>query len=498
MKTNKIRTMAIIVTLIFCGLPQNAFSQENKVKKVKYLGHKYEGQVNKDKVPEGDGTMNIGGLIIKGKFEGTVVCDAEVCMENESATFYGTSYSGIVYFDESDNVTLKASGKMAIQYFEGPRWFYKPNECLKSFMDLKEDRVVNLGNFNPEEWTISYIADYVYENSTRYERRVLLSRKINPPTITYSYIIKPSTIELKVKKDPNGSDTDSYNFTTSEVKAYVDDLKDHVLKNLEGYKDDEGRIWDYSYKWTNGHLDMKLKVTYPNGSYYYDDDKYCKFQINYSDGRQLFYDKNLGYSIDDIIYLWPWDRYDPSDIFCNNINVFPTKGHLGMDTPKRVYVKSDKVSSSEIGDYIDKSINILLDNSETLKYVDNINSNNEKDNVTLGYMEDGRYVSKNDHDAAKAAADAKAEKERKAKLAPYIKGFGFNPSGKSIKQLVAVGRSFSLVNDYLNDYYVGGQNFWFSFAEDTGISKGYRVIMNNKRVGYIYVQNNRIISVTWR
>ena len=169
-----------------------------------------------------------------------------------------------------------------------------------------------------------------------------------------------------------------------------------------------------------------------------------------------------------------------------------------MDTPKRVYVKSDKVSSSEIGDYIDKSINILLDNSETLKYVDNINSNNEKDNVTLGYMEDGRYVSKNDHDAAKAAADAKAEKERKAKLAPYIKGFGFNPSGKSIKQLVAVGRSFSLVNDYLNDYYVGGQNFWFSFAEDTGISKGYRVIMNNKRVGYIYVQNNRIISVTWR
>lgn len=109
----------------------------------------------------------------------------------------------------------------------------------------------------------------------------------------------------------------------------------------------------------------------------------------------------------------------------------------------------------------------------------------------IGIYDQGKYVSAKSIKAAE-------EKASNAKLASYTKRFGFNPSGKSIKQLVAVGRSFSLVNDYLNDYYVGGQNFWFSFAEDTGISKGYRVIMNNKRVGYIYVQNNRIISVTWR
>lgn len=489
MKTIIIKVMAIIATVGFCGIPLNAVSKENKVKKVEYLGHMYEGQVNKDKVPEGNGTMNIGGLIIKGKFQGTEVSDAKVYMEKESDSFFRTTYSGMINYDQSNNVTLKATGNMTVCYFiskGGDSADYKPEESRRALEKLKEDQILNIENFNPEELTVSsYVPDLSLGGSFS---------KLNPPQVTLNNTVKPSKIRLAEQKDPNNPYA-SDNTTIKLVKAFIANPNDQKQK-LEGYKDNEGRVWEYRRNKNQNRV--KFKVTYPNGSYYYDDGMINHFQINYSDGRQLFYDKNLGYSIDNIIYLWPWDRYDPSDIFCNNINVFPTKGHLGMDTPKRVYVKSDKVSSSEIGDYIDKSINILLDNSETLKYVDNINSNNEIDNVTLGYMEDGRYVSKNDHDAAKAAADAKAEKARQAKLAPYIKRFGFNPSGKSIKQLVAVGRSFSLVNDYLNDYYVGGQNFWFSFAEDTGISKGYRVIMNNNRVGYIYVQNNRIISVTWR
>jgi TPR repeat protein len=109
---------------------------------------------------------------------------------------------------------------------------------------------------------------------------------------------------------------------------------------------------------------------------------------------------------------------------------------------------------------------------------------------TIGYYENGKYKS-NEYIAAEK------EKAFKAKLAPYTRKFGFNPSDKGLKQLVTVGRSFSLLCDYFQNFYVQGSDCYFSFAEDTGISKAYRVIKNKKRVGHVYVQRDRIISVKW-
>ena len=46
-----------LISLVLCiSLPHSSFAQ-NTIKKVKYLGHKYKGQVNKKKVPEGRGKI---------------------------------------------------------------------------------------------------------------------------------------------------------------------------------------------------------------------------------------------------------------------------------------------------------------------------------------------------------------------------------------------------------------------------------------------------------
>lgn len=168
---------------------------------------------------------------------------------------------------------------------------------------------------------------------------------------------------------------------------------------------------------------------------------------------------------------------------------------------------SDKVSLTPKDEEKFKSLNskektILI--QENLKYLNLYNNENDRELKieisfgrlsdweynTLGYFEKGKY---------KPLEEVAAEKEKalQAKIAPYTRRFGFNPSGKSLKQLVTVGRSFSLLNDYFNNFYIQGSDCFFSFAEDTGISKGYRVVKNRKRVGYVYVQRDRVISVTW-
>lgn len=484
MKTIVIKTMAIIAMLAFCGIPQKAISQENKVKKVKYLGHKYEGQVNKDKVPEGEGTMNIGGLIIKGKFEGTVVSDAEVYLENESDSYFCTTYSGKINYDKSNNVTLKATGKMAVCYFDLSARF-EPKNSLKAYIELKEDKVVNIENFNPEELTISYIADYSLGESFR---------KINPPQITHNNTVKPSEIELVERKDPNRSYLAYDNLIVRKVKAFVDNPKDHIQPGLEEYKDNEGRVWEYRINKNQNRV--KFKVTYPNGSYYYDDGIKNNFQINYSDGRQLFYDKELGFSIDNITFLELKD-WKGASVFCEYINSFPPKYKLNTEFHKIFYVKNEGLGNNETKNSIEKNINALLTNANTLS---NVLFRDMKE-TKLGEIIEGKFISQKEVDAKKDAAYAKAEKERLAKIAPYIKRFGFNPDGKLFGQLIKAGRSFKLLCDWFNYLRINNEDYvYFTLSIDHGTSKCYDMtqFMGFRNIGFIWVSGDKVTSVVWK
>ena len=88
----KIICLGLISLALCIGLPQSSFAQDAiKIKKVNYLGHKYNGQVNKKKVPTGRGVLTIGDLTIKGTFNGNVVTDAIVdveCKENKGAIMF--------------------------------------------------------------------------------------------------------------------------------------------------------------------------------------------------------------------------------------------------------------------------------------------------------------------------------------------------------------------------------------------------------------------------
>ncbi len=194
--------------------------------------------------------------------------------------------------------------------------------------------------------------------------------------------------------------------------------------------------------------------------------------------------------------------YDSNDryIKTNNFEIYRAEA-LGEEQFKKVVSQEEKITV--FGDYFKiYPINIVafidLSNKErtdllkkelshfkpAMSWVETVLVDD------LGQFKDGKYFS-ND-----ALAQEK-QKRLKATVASYTKRLGFDPSTKSIKQLISAGRPFSLINDYLNEFYVDGNNYYFSFAEDTGISKGYRIIKNRKRVGIIYVQNGRIISVRW-
>ena len=118
-----------------------------------YLGHHYYGNLEK-KVPKGEGSICIGNvsksLRIDGTFDGQNVYNATayICTgyidKNNSTTFKGD-----VYFDESDNITLKAGGIIDIEYY-----VWSPSR--RGFLEtkvfsrvLEKDELVNLANFEP-------------------------------------------------------------------------------------------------------------------------------------------------------------------------------------------------------------------------------------------------------------------------------------------------------------------------------------------------------------
>ena len=480
MKTNVIKTMAIIATLMFCGLPQNAISQENnnKVKKVDYLGHKYKGQVNADKIPDGKGYITVGDFYIAGIFEGSTVSEATVSKTHGD----GADFLGTVKFDASNQIELKAGGVYVVPY----RNYFNTKERLVTRDTLRQDKIVDSDSFEPS--SASVIRE-VFPSK--------MSRSLNPPSSFY--------IKVPLRK----GEYTIYGSPEKHIGFIEDDCMDErrnvekELFKINKFKDNQGRVWDYERGERAGRsvAFVSYKVTYPNGNYYsHEDERFDQWKINFPDGTSLTSEGI--YTIPEGVFSFHFStRFESTDDFLKLSNSKEIHKARSFDNKLDfTFNNSDFLTMSN--DAIETFVKEKL-----MPYIDGNNDTEitliSKDGVEIGKYNygNGQYVSKIEREAAeeakRKAEEAKTEKERKAKLAPYIKGFGFNPSGKSIKELVTVGRSYSLVRDFVNDYYVGGQNFWFSFAEDTGISKGYRVIRNNKRVGIIYVQNNRIISVRW-
>lgn len=478
--------------LVFC-ITQNVVA-----KKVIYLGHEYKGDVDKDKRPSGEGVMNVGGLIIEGIFHPHTVTMASVKITSDLGK-QRTRFSGTVTYNESNNIVLKAGGTITTEYFESWDDVGKGNaKYVKE--SLKEDRVVNSDNFEPEELEFPF----------KYKLGEVFN-EFNPPIVPAYYAIPLTRL--------------GKNSTGGEQEVFIDLKKVRKLKTVvvKGLKDDQGRIWDY---FENDSC-YDFTVNYPNGSFYSERKVYSKrnekgkgenvkYEIHYPDGKVLRFNENYYYDLGNGLYVS--SKFDTDAIFVANdflenlkkttINVW-TSGIAYSDQYDFSSLSSnegDKIIKEHIIPFLentDHSLSILesprwADDSDALWLSQGIVNKAEATVGRFDFFEGKwKYMTKDDQIKAKEAEEAEKERAIKAKLAPYTRKFGFNPSDKSLKQLVTVGRSFSLLCDYFNDYYVQGSNCFFSFAEDTGISKAYRVVKNKKRVGHVYVQRDKIISVNW-
>lgn len=366
MSYNKV-VAVLAVTIAIMAIPQNI---EAKIKKVKYLGHKYEGAVDNNNIPAGNGVLNIGDkwswLSIEGNFDGQSVTEAEV----RKYAYNGereTSFVGTVTFDESENVTLKAGGSLSITYYD---W----REKKHSKEVLEEDRVVDKRSFEPQSIKLPYF----------FKPRSLPS-ELNPPTeVTVYYTL------------------------TKENEKFMDISKSEKekLEVLKGYKDNEGRIWDYQRE------GRQFSVKYPDGSFFeYNSEGYqVNFEIHYPDGKIISGDRgdlNLGNSF----YIRNGAKEASQFAKYKKMTSF-----LYPKSPEWVYSKYydfDILSSTEGDKIIQENLLPLITNDEPIKF-EIVKS---RDDMTrLGDVENGKYISRKESDAAIIAKREKANEEKYAKL----------------------------------------------------------------------------------
>lgn len=105
-----------------------ALPQEASAKKIEYLGHAYNGKVNKQKIPEGLGKLTVKNLIIEGTFADRTVTDAIVKVDD--GTPLNNTFKGTVTYDESDKIRLKAGGTFT-------RWYLEKN-CSETYFDVNQ------------------------------------------------------------------------------------------------------------------------------------------------------------------------------------------------------------------------------------------------------------------------------------------------------------------------------------------------------------------------
>lgn len=472
MKQNSILLYVITLLIAFCFTP----SVMAKEKKVKYLGHNYRGEVNDKKIPAGMGTMNVNGLLIKGVFDDHSAKDAEVWRTN-------TTFKGTITYDESENIVLKTGGVLSIKYYLTN---YKGSTSLVStdpyFVEdtLKEDRVVNSSNFEPTELRIPY----------DYKIKLNIFSKLNPP------IVKTScTVGLTHVNNCNGQELDRDVFC-------IYPIKDKEPFQISGYKDSEGRIWDYYYT-PKGGTGESCTVKYPNGSYcqyYYNipkNDYSCSWEIHYPDGKivKSTYSQNedMGNAVYDLgkIQFKRIDGinlYTAMDIFTENLN------KEKFVAPKATYFRIisssfdfEKLSNKEIEKIIREEFEPYVEDFYTC-YTPN------------GVYNNGEFTSNKQMEAAKAKEEREEAAKEQAAYNQLCKKFGKKYVDAALRGRIIVGMPEVLMLKTKNCRLkaTNGNTKIYNVLEMREYNSAKRVTFKEGITQTVYVSNGRVTSIVNR
>lgn len=504
----KIICLGLISLALCIGLPQSSFAQDAiKIKKVNYLGHKYNGQINKKKVPTGRGVLTIGDLTIKGTFNGNVVTDAIVDVECKEI-------KGAIMFDESDYFTIKSGSIIKVNY---------AREKDHTFIDDSIELPVNRD---------SIIDPYTFLRSQAIPIPILkdVPKELNPPQNFGSYELQHTEEEYTTMEQASlgrqflnavksrASIWENNNSNMIEVKhtrhEFISRENDwiKVSSEVKNLKDSEGRIWNYERLKDKVYYD----VTYPNGSFYQYTPDGSIGCVVYSDGSKMkFYHGQVGFGKDYTVK----GEFDELKLFLENVNqkaIVPITGKL-LPHNQLLYVSSDKynfedMQSKDVESFISDEIVPLFNLSSLhLKF-------EGKDEKECGEFQKGQYLSNKEKEAIAKAENEKRDKkiaEAEAWLESQYKRFtsrfGFDPRQQGIFALVKAGRSYDLVLDYLsfihdlqyNANYVSERNkdllvTRFYLKTDMGKSKNIQIVyMGNRTLGTFWTNGDKITSVTW-
>lgn len=270
----------IIQVLLFLIFLSGGY-QNASAKKIVYLGHEYNGKVNDQNIPEGEGKIDIGGLIVKGIFAGKTINDATFSTE-------WLSYNGTVTYDRDMKIVLKQGGKFIKYYYNQNDIRTAPAEATtyrqpiiykSSLQGVKKRSVTeNLDTDKEVDKDLLYKETLRYPNSFEMED---VPTELNPPHID-------TTIDFPLIKYRLWDDY----LNDKEMYAYV--VPSEVAKWVDKYEDKQGRIWYYREA---GLLKDKFgkgrptyyTVIYPNYSQYVSDGSWS---VHCSDKFSHVYDGN--------------------------------------------------------------------------------------------------------------------------------------------------------------------------------------------------------------
>lgn len=470
MKYQKVLVMLAIMMAAMV-MPQGAVAKD---KKVKYLGHYYQGAVDNNKVPAGNGSMIIHGLQIDGIFDGQTVTNASVGTKT-------TNFSGTVTYDESDNIVLKAGGTISTEYYLDER---KVEEGKPEYVKeiLKEDRIVNLETFEPKELNIPYTF------------KLDVPQSLAPPTVTGYYA---APLEKYSYKSGSGVSVTKTVFIYNKPKDKANEVK--------GYKDDQGRIWDYKEITLpgNGFTCATYTVKYPNGSFYskrYEGNNFkYKYEIHYPDGKVLKFNENDFYDLGNSFYVFR--KGDPSTSyrdFVSDLKKTTIKINASLYAYSDYYDFSS-LTSQEGEKIIHEHLIPFLESPDQNLQI--LNSPRWSDgDAFVGNYSNGKYISKVERNKADEAEKAAEDKKYEAEKAKFKSKYGFSPSD-SWKRIVKSGMSiatFNAWNEWLKQHY-NQRHIKTKLSIDQGASKCYDMVDSEygKTIGFMWVKNGVITSVVW-
>lgn len=533
----------MLVLIFTMGMPQNAFAQ-NKWKKLKYLGHQYEGWVNKKKIPEGEGSINFGSKksprFVEGTFDGNKITNAIVDYP------YDIVYYGDVDYDESNTFTLHAGGVVSLKVYvedgEARQLYTTIQDTLKE--DILSSFLLDKYPFVTVDAEIEPIGGdiWVLEPPKKFRQTLTVPRVsvvLHPQPQVNNFLEGFYVSRQKVSSDKY------------EIRPYGVEKQAIMVK---GFKDNKGREWNYerSGDFEKAEVGSNLyptaytyMVTYPDSSFF--SCKYKKdaeppyvfqYRIVYSDGNYIDGYRKYGYEVQNVIEVAPGifmdggsysSHYDFIDQFIKRKDEqkpFLFGSLSSKDDLHKVLLSNPNIISEDIDSLINKYVinNSHLKISHGYERFEVVGS----DGKTVGIFKDGHYVSNAELEKQKEierekalAEQEKMDAEKKAEnerlFASIKRRFGFDPTVKKWIDIIKVGRSASLIDDYVNYYndniadgfirgYVG-----YSLEIDGGNERCYKIWGANSRYwtgiqyrynglrtwGYMWVRGDKITVVSW-